>query len=253
LGRPKKIPTGLEARVLQLVNAPPVVDADQMSSDRKLTWSRLDSVPPYTWMRRFLGSPINKIDKVTFEELQLWSMIVPRHSKWDFRGFVSSNVMAIHFQKCHPGQLLPCVEDIGANTERFEAAFHSQPIKSVYSDIPLREDIYLFLKRNLKLFVGVGKTKSCLLLRDSSTETVRHRLMKWEEAHPYHISRLVKRDSNGSAMKLFRRYTYAALRGIGMKWPDKPFSRRARWPEVLRSIGLNVQEFDTTATSRNSQ
>lgn len=253
------------------MNCPPLVDASQMRSHQRVIWRRLDRVPPGTWMRWPLRSRlewqsgershrVEGVCEVPVEELKSWSGVLPRQPACHFQGFISSDGVWINFQKCLPGQCIPRVNGQRGNTSRFEVGFHSQPIHSSYSDIPLLEDVYLFIKLRLKRFFSVGKSKVCLLMQDDESSDVCDRLLKWEAEHPYHISRLIKRrmiagtDPQESADELFQRYTYAALRGIGLKkkWPDKLYKRRDAWPDLLRSIGLSVQVLETAATNWNS-
>lgn len=205
-------------------------------------------------LRPFSG----ECDTAPAGQMEDWWEQLPRLPNWDFRGVVSRNGDGVIFRKCMPDQFIPRKSNKRDHEEPFTIAFHSQPTKSVYSEIPCREDIYLFLKLDLKAFFAVGKSRAGLFIQDRNTVAARRRLLEWEAKHPYQISRLVTRRlrSAGSVLEspeeLFRRYTHTALWGIGLRWPDKPFARRAVWPESLRKIGLNVQVLGPAAPSSSS-
>lgn len=248
----------MEAQVKRLADLPPRVDAKTLRRQLRLTWSRIENVPIESWMRWWLVCNVSDFDAVTVEQMESWAERLPRLPDWNFRGFLSLGDGCIKFRKCMPDQFLPRVSDQRDDVDLFTVAFHSQPIRSVYSDIPKREDVYLFLKLNLAAFFAVGKSQVGIFIRDHKTSAVRNRLLEWEAKHPYHISRLVTRrlKSRGSSREspgeLFQRYTHTALRGIGLHWPDKLFARRAGWPQFLLEVGLNVQVVDTQATKSNS-
>lgn len=256
--RPKKLLTGIEDEVFNLANRPPFVDYDLLRSQQRRGRCRLEGAPAGLWMLH----KWNKHSEVALHRdpaaISFFMKELPRHPDWHVKGYIDPMGWC-HFRKCGSDAFLPRVEQGDGNTERIHIMFHSQPIKFVYSDVPAREDIYLFLKLNLTGLLTMGMSKAGLLLRDASTSEAARLLLDWEARHPYNISRLVKRrwnvrkKSDDSAADLFRRYTYAALRGINLKWPDKQSARRADWQTVLQSVGLNFQVHETESTPNNTR
>ena len=141
--------------------------------------------------------------------------------------------------------------------------FHSKPTDDVYSDIPDRIDLYLFLKHRHEQTVAVGRDTIAVLEKDERTVDLIVRLWEWEADHPYHLTRIKKRPRRRKldatevteemqAYDDLSRYAAAALRGVGLEWPGKKSKRRKLWPDCFRDLGVVVTTHDRILKPANS-
>jgi hypothetical protein len=116
--------------------------------------------------------------------------------------------------------------------------FHSQPTRSVHSEIPAREDVFRFLKFESELLLVLGRRNIGVLRRCDRTLKFSAAIRVWEAGHPHEIARILARSPEQSPQETFRRYAKVALKAIGLRWPDKNYKRRSDWPNRLEEIGI---------------
>lgn len=242
MARPKKKLAGAELRAWNLAHHPPVIKRSHRVSQARKSKADLSQHEPNHWIEwRIKG--FDWADERFDESVPVLKKFT--HSSWHLRGYLDGRRAFFRVDK-DGDQYLPCRGHLKGTSqgEFMRCEFHSQPIHSVYSDIPAREDVYRFIKHDTEVFISIGKTRIGFFQKDKNTELTQQKLEEWEANHSYLISRLRKRQPDDSAQKTFRRYSYAALRGIGLKWPDKQFKRRQTWPELFEDLGILLKVID---------
>lgn len=244
MARPKKQLTGAELRAWNLAHYPPVIHKRHRIDQAKKSKRDLSKNEPNHWIEwRIRGE---EWDGERYEE----SVPVLKkftHSAWHVRGYLDGRKAFFRVDK-DGDQYLPCRGHLKGTSqgEFMRCEFHSQPTRYLSSDIPAREDVYRFIKHDTEVFISIGKTRIGIFQKDKNTELARQRLEDWEASHSYRISRLRKSQPNDSAQETFRRYSYSALRGLGLKWPDKQSKRRQNWPELFEDLGILLKVIDYT-------
>lgn len=238
MARPRKQLVGTELIAWGLAHHPPVIHKRHRTDQAKKSKRDLSKNEPNHWIERRLGGDEWNIESYD-ESVPVLKKFT--HLSWHLRGNLDGRRVFFRVDK-DGDHYLPCRGHLKGTSqgEFMRCEFHSQPTRSVYSDIPAREDLYRFIKHDTELYISIGKTRIGFFRKDKDTELTRQRLEDWEASHSHLISRLRKRHPNDSAQKTFRRYSYAALRGIGLKWPDKQFKRRQTWPELFKDLGVVV-------------
>jgi hypothetical protein len=244
MARPRKKLSGAELRAWNLAHYPPVIHKRHRTDQAKKSKKYLPENAPNHWIERRLGGHDWNLERYD-ESVQVLKEFT--HSSWHLRGYLDGR--RAFFRVDRDGDnYLPCRSVLKGTSlgEFMRCEFHSQPTRSAYSDIPAREDVYRFIKHATEVFISIGKTRIGIFQKDMNTELTRQRLEEWEASHSQLISRLRKRHPDDSAQETFRRYSYAALRGVGLKWPDKPFKKRQNWPELFEDLGILLKVIDYT-------
>lgn len=122
--------------------------------------------------------------------------------------------------------------------------FHGWPTNDPYGDIPPREDIYSFIKwPSHHIHIHIGPNKISVLTKNAVTHQLRERLKQWEKEYQYNrLTRIMTRSPDEKPAEHYRRYTYKALRDMGLQWATKRSKRRKQWAEDVRALGVCVEE-----------
>lgn len=245
LGRPRRKPSGDEKVAMNFTQWPAQVMRIDAIDRRRNAFRDLTKCQEGIWYSLQTRLP-GLEDSTSESDIRALLLKLPCHPNLHFRGFLQNCRGTVRFRVDRTGErYLPYLKR-NVLMDQLDCEFHSQPTRKVYSEIPAREDIYRFLKFSAKRFITVGQTRIGVFAKDDRVVETQRRLREWEEENSYQLRRFharVKQSPNFAgriAQETFRRYAYAALRAVGLEWPDRLNVRRRRWPECFDALGLEV-------------